>query len=407
MSKKKYLILIAPTLAVIGGLFFVWHLSDAKTNAAKLESEILKELTVEELRAVLTTQPETASLASDPEASRVFLKGMREYLALAAQARREGLAEDKNFKINFEYKKQLLLADAFERKMAAESGKPYNASESELSEVWADRSSDQKFQETMDAIAAIQRDAEKQRGSEAPIPKLAGEALEKGRRKWARAQVLSRKANADTAFVNSREMQLRIKILEAGILSSDYLRKYGPSEIKATETEIAAFLAEHPELGETRKKEKAVSLLARINAGEDLAKLAEAESEDRTSKERGGLYEDVSTDLVWPEVEQVALSLTEGKIHPQLVESETGFHIVKLEKKRLVKQPDGSSSYKFSFRHILIQRAFEDPNHHLPGVPAPFVGPRDIAMKSIEREKRDRFVQRIIETAGISVPEGL
>ncbi len=403
---RKYLIVVA-LIGTVASLFFVWQMYDIEAKAGRVEMEILKELTAEDLKLVLASQPETSSIIEDAEARRLFLKGLEEYLALAAQARREGMAEDKLFRINFNYKTMILMADVYERRLAGGAATPYVIAEDEINAVWADPANEAAFRETMDAIATIQRDAERQRGSDAPVPKLAGEALEKARRKWARTKVLYSKAIADPGFANARELQLRLKILEAGILSSDYLRKYAPLEIRATEAEIEDYLGAHPELRESRKKDKAAILLSQILAGEDFVKLASASSEDRTSKEKGGLYEDALPDLVWPEVEKAALSLAEGEVYRSLVESNTGYHIVKLEKKKPFTRPDGSGAYKLTFRHILIQRAFEDPNHHVPGVPAPFVSPRYIATTAIETEKRDRFIRRHVATAGISVPADL
>lgn len=404
---KKYLLVVAIVFVVAGGVFFVWHSYDAQAKTAKVESEILKELGSDDLRTILVSQPDTAPLVDDVEGRKLFLKGLREYLALAAEARREGLAEDKLFRINYEYKRMLLFADSYERKEARKSTEPFIVPNEELEGVWKDSLNETKFTETMDTLAAIQRDAEKQRGGDAPVSKLSGESLEKARRKWARTTVLYNRALAEPGFTDSREMQLRLKILEAGVLASDYLRKHSRSEIRATDLEIENYLNTHPELRESRKKEKAEGLLARVIAGEDFAKLAATESEDRTSKERGGLYEEVETDLVWPEVEQAVLALPEGKISPTLVETTTGFHIVKLERKRTIKKPDGSSSPRFSFRHILIQRTFEDPEHHIAGVPAPFLDARSIAIKVVEREKRDLFLRTVIARAGITMPDDL
>ena len=59
------------------------------------------------------TPAAVAAIAERAETRRAFLKGIREHLALAAEARREGLSEDPNFKINLDYKKNLLLADLY------------------------------------------------------------------------------------------------------------------------------------------------------------------------------------------------------------------------------------------------------------------------------------------------------
>jgi len=80
-------------------------------------------------------------------------------------------------------------------------------------------------------------------------------------------------------------------------------------------------------------KQKAQDLLDRVLAGEDFAKLATENSEDGGSVNNGGLYLGVAKGSFVPEFENAALSLKDGEIYPELVESSYGYHIIKLEKK--------------------------------------------------------------------------
>ena len=80
-------------------------------------------------------------------------------------------------------------------------------------------------------------------------------------------------------------------------------------------------------------KKKAQDLLDRVLAGEDFEKLASENSEDGGSVNNGGLYKGVAKGSFVPEFENAALSLKDGEIYPQLVESSYGYHIIKLEKK--------------------------------------------------------------------------
>ena len=50
-----------------------------------------------------------------------------------------------------------------------------------------------------------------------------------------------------------------------------------------------------------------------------------------------------------------------GQIAGALIESNTGYHIVKLENKKTKKEEDGSETVTFTARHILLQKAFEEP----------------------------------------------
>lgn len=80
-------------------------------------------------------------------------------------------------------------------------------------------------------------------------------------------------------------------------------------------------------------KNKAQGILDKVLAGEDFAKLAKENSEDPGSVENGGLYQGVAKGAFVEEFEKAALSLNDGEIYPELVESVHGYHIIKLEKK--------------------------------------------------------------------------
>lgn len=84
--------------------------------------------------------------------------------------------------------------------------------------------------------------------------------------------------------------------------------------------------------------ELAKTLLERVKKGEDFAKLAGEYSEDAGSYKNGGLYENVMIGQFVPEFENAALSLNPGDIYPELVESDYGYHIIKLENKKTVEE---------------------------------------------------------------------
>lgn len=411
MSKKS-LIIILSLIVALGAGFFIWRVQDARAKAEKAEkteAQILKAMTVEEINLILQSEATSDSasvvgIAENAETRRVFLKGMGEYLALAAEARREGLTEDANFKINFEHKKNLLLAELYRAKLTKEQGKSLVVPKEEMDAVWNDPNNEQQFNTAMDTFRAIQMAVAKERGDQASFPKLQGGSLIKARENWARTKVLADKAKADAEFISKPEIALRFKVLEAGILSADYLRKHWAKEVRATEQEIAAYLAAHPEYDLNKKREKAEMILRRAQAGEDFSRLAAEFSEDRSTKDKGGLYENVAKDALWIEVETAALALEKGQIAAKLIESNTGLHIVKLEDKQ-IKQENGGQTVKFSVRHILLQYTFEEPGSRNPEIPPPFLKAEEIAKAEVEKEKRSRFVEAAIRRNQITLPD--
>ncbi|MFC3033986.1 SurA N-terminal domain-containing protein [Pseudoalteromonas fenneropenaei] len=81
---------------------------------------------------------------------------------------------------------------------------------------------------------------------------------------------------------------------------------------------------------EAAAKAKAEAVLARIKAGEDFAKLAETESSDVVSAENGGDLDWIERDMMDPAFEDAAFSLQAKGDVSDVVQSEFGFHIIKL-----------------------------------------------------------------------------
>jgi hypothetical protein len=422
MSKKTILIIGLVFIAITGG-FAIWKVVDAKAKTAKLEAEMLRSLTKEDLVMVLKSQevyePERiGGIVNSPESRKAFLRGIKEHLALAASARREGMADDPNFKLNMQIKERRVLADLYFHKLNEEWKRtkkedekepPFIISKEQLAAVWDNPENEKLFNEEREALMAVQHIAAKSMNSEAALPLPAsGERLEKPRKIWARNKIFADMAKADAHFMNDRTTQLRLKILEAGILSANYLAKYWVENIKVTKEDVRAYLAAHPEYDVRKKLEKAEMVLQRAKAGEDLAMLAKEYSEDRSTKDNGGLYEEWQKGGgLWPEVEAAALALKKGQIAERLIETKDGFHIVQLVDKKEVKEEDGTEITKLSIRHVLLQRRFEStsPNTVFTMLPPPFKTPEEIAKDEIEKNKKQKFIDQIISREKIVLPE--
>ncbi len=401
---KRSIILLLALILLGGGGVFIWRAQDTWAKEARTESEILNKLTVEDINLVLKSQADegVTDINDNPETRRAFLNGMREYLALASAARREGMTEDINFKINFAHKKNILLADLFQAKLTKDSGNYYVIPRNELDGVLADPANVKQFDTDMAALRAIQNAVAMERGENFTVSELKGGSLVKARDNWSRTKILSDRAKSDAEFMARPEISLRTKILEAGILSADYLRKHWDASIKATESDIASYLGSHPEYDPKVKRERAELVLRRVKAGEDFNRLAAEFSEDRTTKDKGGLHENMELNLLWPEVEQAALAMSNNQIADQLVETEIGYHIVKLVNKQ---QATGDMGVRYSLQHILLQKKFEDPANTNPNIPSPFLSAEEIAKSTIEKDKRNRFVEQIIQRSEINLPD--
>ena len=87
-------------------------------------------------------------------------------------------------------------------------------------------------------------------------------------------------------------------------------------------------------------KEKAQKVLDKLNAGADFATLAKEDSEDVGSAEEGGSLGWIERDVMDPEFEKAAFALKQPGETTDLVKSEFGYHIIKLDE---LKAPETES----------------------------------------------------------------
>jgi len=85
-------------------------------------------------------------------------------------------------------------------------------------------------------------------------------------------------------------------------------------------------------------RKKMEDILARAKKGEDFAGLAKEFTEDTGSKDKGGLYEDFEHGKMVKPFEDAAFSVPAGEISG-LIETEYGYHILKVEGRKKETQP--------------------------------------------------------------------
>ncbi len=408
--RKRSIYLVIAVVVVFGVVFAWWRIREAKANAARIESETLRVLTEDDIRLILENQAtvdavQMRTVVETFETRKVFLDGLKEYLAVGARARREGLADDENVRLTCEFKKNALLADLYFNKLVTEQQGQFRISDKQIDEVWLNSANEAQFNRELTAIRELQKLAAKSTENPHADPgQLSGEALEKTRKTWARTKIVSDMAKADRAFLDQRAIYLRLKIVEAGVLSSVYLNQSYVRYLKPTTQEMKSYLANHPEFDLSKKRERAAAVLRRAQAGEDFDQLVREVSEDRATKNSGGMISDLVGGGAWPEIQQLVYSLEKGQFADKLVETKDGYHIVQLLDKEPAKTDDGRDTIRFSMKHILFQRRFEEPGPKRPNVPAPFMTPDEIARTEVQREKRQQFVAEIVTAERISLP---
>jgi peptidyl-prolyl cis-trans isomerase C len=219
-----------------------------------------------------------------------------------------------------------------------------------------------------------------------PIPP---EQLQQFKRQFGEAMIGERKG-VETGIDRKRATQLQILLQESRELAITYFTEQVVPTLKATDQEIDAYISKHPELDSRQNRTKAEEVLKRLRAGEDFAKLAQEFSSDG-SKDKGG-------DLGWfgpgqmvAEFEKAASALKPGQIS-DIVQTQFGFHIIKLEERRTTTK-DGKPVEELHARHIL----FSDGQPGKSG--------RDQARAAVEQEKQKKAIDEIVARTPVRVAE--
>jgi peptidyl-prolyl cis-trans isomerase C len=163
-------------------------------------------------------------------------------------------------------------------------------------------------------------------------------------------------------FDKKPEVKGQLDLITNNFLAFQYLQKEVLSKVTVSDKEAKAYydknvdLFKSPEQVKARHiliqvpkeaseddkkklKEKAEELNKQVKAGEDFAKLAEANSDDPGTKAKGGDLGFFSKGAMVPAFEQAAFSLKPGEVSG-VVESDFGYHIIKVdEKKEAVVEP--------------------------------------------------------------------
>lgn len=106
-------------------------------------------------------------------------------------------------------------------------------------------------------------------------------------------------------------------------------------------------------------KAKAETIRARLAGGADFAKLAQEESQDANSRERGGDLGWMTTDSFGPDLGPRVAALRDGEFTP-VVQSPGGWHILQVIERRQTDANTGTEQQRSAIRETIGRRKLED-----------------------------------------------
>ncbi|MBI5101802.1 MAG: peptidylprolyl isomerase [Nitrospirae bacterium] len=141
--------------------------------------------------------------------------------------------------------------------------------------------------------------------------------------------------NLLAAELIKREVADKISVSDSEALIYHQLHKEDfkdPGTVRARHILVKTGRGANAEIRQSAR-EKAESLLKRIRAGEDFAKVAEEASDDKGSSAKGGDLGFIPKGKMAPEFEKAAYQLKPGDVS-DIVETRFGYHIIKCEEMR-------------------------------------------------------------------------
>jgi parvulin-like peptidyl-prolyl isomerase len=334
-------------LAFIGGILLFVQSNSSSSKTVKLSRHDM-EIVFQEMLSPQAQQ----MIASSPEEKKKLVEEVKKILAVAQVAEREGYDKKPEIERQIAFQTDMSLNQAYRKK-----NPEMKVGEDQVNAYY------QAHPNEFDTF--IQSD-----------PRLAQQA-QGPRREEIKKQFGEFKVVADLARKERLDQddatRLQMLIDRSQILRNAYLSELDKNADKlVSDADIEQYYNEHKDefdevrvrhiligtqaapggdpskvLSKDEARKKAQSVLDRARKGEDFVKLVEENSDDPGSKSKGGEYEFGRKSGMVPAFEDASFNLKPGEIS-DLIETEFGFHIIKLEERRAGQPSDQKTRQKIT-----------------------------------------------------------
>ena len=299
--------MIAVILAIGAGLVF-W-----KIKAGGHGGESLNRVTKEDMALLLADADpsQLKTIGESPDAKKKIAENIKQLLAVASQARKDGLADDPNIKLELESIRSVVTASLYDKKINEGKGPmpPFSfITEDQIKEFTAKPAFETEFKAFLDSKIALAKES----GRFPKDKELTEEEINGAKEDFAKIKIYEVEAEAKKKELGEgfeRNLDLQIKLQQAQFLATRYAQKNLAEKAKVTDDDVKKYIAENPQYSTAEKKTQAEQILSRAKAGEDFAKLSDEFSQDPGTKGKGGLYEGVTMGKMVPAFEQAAVAL--------------------------------------------------------------------------------------------------
>lgn len=180
--------------------------------------------------------------------------------------------------------------------------------------------------------------------------------------------------SANPSDIDSIKANLLKQFKDENEINTEITKRYGWTFDQYQEKVVKNYILQQKiaekiqadQAGREAIRNKALSVLNAIKGGKDFAEEAKQYGEDGTKSNGGDLGWFGKGDMV-PEFENAVYALKPGEITKDLVETQYGYHIIKLEEEKTEKVKDASgkmvNQQKVHARHILFR--FPDPSTYM------------------------------------------